>query len=108
MNILGKSHKNYSIIIEKYKRIVKQNRGKGLTHYTARYRMKTGTHQTTEDRNRGQNMDNREVILETALELFYTRGYDAVGVQAVSYTHLNGVFRKQLYRIYRRNQRDCY
>lgn len=25
-------------------------------------------------------MDNRETILETALDLFYTRGYDAVGV----------------------------
>ena len=28
-------------------------------------------------------MDNRETILETALDLFYTRGYDAVGVQEI-------------------------
>ena len=28
-------------------------------------------------------MDNREMILETALDLFYARGYDAVGVQEI-------------------------
>lgn len=28
-------------------------------------------------------MDNRQIILESALELFYERGYDAVGVQEI-------------------------
>ncbi len=29
-------------------------------------------------------MDNRQVILESALELFYTKGYDSVGVQEIA------------------------
>ena len=28
-------------------------------------------------------MDNRELIVQSALELFYARGYDAVGVQEI-------------------------
>ena len=40
-------------------------------------------------------MDNREVILETALELFYTRGYDAVGVQEIA--ERSGVTKPTLY-----------
>lgn len=40
-------------------------------------------------------MDNREVILDTALELFYTRGYDAVGVQEIA--ERSGVTKPTLY-----------
>lgn len=40
-------------------------------------------------------MDNREVILETALKLFYTRGYDAVGVQEIA--ERSGVTKPTLY-----------
>lgn len=40
-------------------------------------------------------MDNRELILETALELFYTRGYDAVGVQEIA--EKSGVTKPTLY-----------
>ena len=40
-------------------------------------------------------MDNRELILETALDLFYTRGYDAVGVQEIS--ERSGVTKPTLY-----------
>ena len=40
-------------------------------------------------------MDNRERILETALELFYSRGYDAVGVQEIS--EKSGVTKPTLY-----------
>ena len=28
-------------------------------------------------------MDNRELLLNTALELFHAKGYDAVGVQEI-------------------------
>lgn len=31
-------------------------------------------------------MDNKEKILQCALELFYARGYDAVGVQEIAET----------------------
>ena len=40
-------------------------------------------------------MDNREVILETALDLFYARGYDAVGVQEIA--EKSGVTKPTLY-----------
>ena len=40
-------------------------------------------------------MDNRERILETALELFYARGYDAVGVQEIA--EKSGVTKPTLY-----------
>ena len=40
-------------------------------------------------------MDNREMILETALDLFYARGYDAVGVQEVA--ERSGVTKPTLY-----------
>lgn len=40
-------------------------------------------------------MDNREQILETALDLFYTRGYDAVGVQEIA--ERSGVTKPTLY-----------
>lgn len=40
-------------------------------------------------------MDNRELILETALDLFYTRGYDAVGVQEIA--ERSGVTKPTLY-----------
>ena len=40
-------------------------------------------------------MDNREQILETALDLFYTRGYDAVGVQEIA--EKSGVTNPTLY-----------
>lgn len=40
-------------------------------------------------------MDNRERILETALELFYSRGYDAVGVQEIA--EKSGVTKPTLY-----------
>ena len=40
-------------------------------------------------------MDNRETILETALNLFYTRGYDAVGVQEIA--ERSGVTKPTLY-----------
>lgn len=40
-------------------------------------------------------MDNREQILETALELFYARGYDAVGVQEIA--EKSGVTKPTLY-----------
>lgn len=40
-------------------------------------------------------MDNREVILETALSLFYSRGYDAVGVQEIA--EKSGVTKPTLY-----------
>ena len=40
-------------------------------------------------------MDNRETILETALDLFYTRGYDAVGVQEIA--ERSGVTKPTLY-----------
>ena len=40
-------------------------------------------------------MDNREIILETALDLFYTRGYDAVGVQEIA--ERSGVTKPTLY-----------
>ena len=40
-------------------------------------------------------MDNREIILATALDLFYTRGYDAVGVQEIA--ERSGVTKPTLY-----------
>lgn len=40
-------------------------------------------------------MDNRELILETALDLFYMRGYDAVGVQEIA--ERSGVTKPTLY-----------
>lgn len=40
-------------------------------------------------------MDNRERILETALDLFYARGYDAVGVQEIA--EKSGVTKPTLY-----------
>ena len=40
-------------------------------------------------------MDNREQILETALDLFYTRGYDAVGVQEIA--EKSGITKPTLY-----------
>lgn len=40
-------------------------------------------------------MENRELILETALDLFYTRGYDAVGVQEIA--EKSGVTKPTLY-----------
>ena len=40
-------------------------------------------------------MDNRKMILETALDLFYARGYDAVGVQEVA--ERSGVTKPTLY-----------
>lgn len=40
-------------------------------------------------------MDNREMILETALDLFYARGYDAVGVQEI--VERSGVTKPTLY-----------
>ena len=40
-------------------------------------------------------MDNRETILETALDLFYTRGYDPVGVQDIA--ERSGVTKPTLY-----------
>lgn len=40
-------------------------------------------------------MENRELILETALGLFYTRGYDAVGVQEIA--EKSGVTKPTLY-----------
>ena len=40
-------------------------------------------------------MDNREMILETALDLFYARGYDAVGVQEIA--ERSGVTKPTLY-----------
>ena len=41
------------------------------------------------------SVDNRERILETALELFYSRGYDAVGVQEIA--EKSGVTKPTLY-----------
>lgn len=40
-------------------------------------------------------MENRERILETALDLFYARGYDAVGVQEIA--EKSGVTKPTLY-----------
>lgn len=40
-------------------------------------------------------MDNRDIILEAALNLFYTRGYDAVGVQEIA--ERSGVTKPTLY-----------
>ena len=40
-------------------------------------------------------MDNKEKILQCALELFYARGYDAVGVQEIAETA--GVTKPTLY-----------
>lgn len=40
-------------------------------------------------------MDNREMILETALDLFYARGYDAVGVREIA--ERSGVTKPTLY-----------
>lgn len=40
-------------------------------------------------------MDNREMILETALDLFYARGYDAVGVQEIA--ERSGITKPTLY-----------
>ena len=47
-------------------------------------------------------MDNREKILNCALELFHARGYDAVGVQEIAETA--GVTKPTLY-YYFRNKR---
>jgi AcrR family transcriptional regulator len=44
------------------------------------------------------DMDNRVVILQTALELFAARGYDAVGVQEIALTA--GVTKPTLYHYY--------
>lgn len=43
--------------------------------YTVRY--------TDEYKERNVRMDNRERIMECALDLFYQRGYDAVGIQEI-------------------------
>jgi len=40
-------------------------------------------------------MENREIILEAALNLFYTRGYDAVGVQEIA--ERSGITKPTLY-----------
>lgn len=40
-------------------------------------------------------MDNREKILNCALELFHARGYDAVGVQEIA--EMAGVTKPTLY-----------
>lgn len=40
-------------------------------------------------------MENRELILETALDLFYAKGYDAVGVQEIA--EKSGVTKPTLY-----------
>ena len=40
-------------------------------------------------------MDNKEKILESALELFYTKGYDAVGVQEIA--DRSGITKPTLY-----------
>ena len=43
-------------------------------------------------------MDNKEKILETALDLFYAKGYDAVGVQEIA--EKSGVTKPTLYHYY--------
>ena len=50
-------------------------------------------------------MDNREKILNCALELFHARGYDAVGVQEIAETA--GVTKPTLY-YYFRNKRGLW
>ena len=40
-------------------------------------------------------MDNRQLIMEKALELFCARGYDAVGVQEIYKTDVVLLFWKQ-------------
>lgn len=50
-------------------------------------------------------MDNKEKILQCALELFYARGYDAVGVQEIAETA--GVTKPTLY-YYFGSKKDCW
>ena len=47
-------------------------------------------------------MDNREKILNCALELFHARGYDAVGVQEIAETA--GVTKPTLYYYFKTNE----
>ena len=42
--------------------------------------------------------DTKQRILEKSLELFSTKGYDAVSMGAVSYTHLDVYKRQHLHR----------
>ncbi|MBO5278484.1 MAG: TetR/AcrR family transcriptional regulator [Lachnospiraceae bacterium] len=44
-------------------------------------------------------MDNREVILQCALELFYRRGYDAAGVQEI--VEMAGITKPTMYYYYK-------
>lgn len=66
-----------------------------LTAYTARYRMKSEQNTPIVRTEGRMPVDNRERILETALDLFYARGYDAVGVQEIA--EKSGVTKPTLY-----------
>ncbi len=46
-------------------------------------------------------MDNRERILQCALELFYAKGYDAVGVQEIA--QKAGITKPTLYYYFGKN-----
>ena len=48
------------------------------------YCIPNGSIMENDQEERGAFMDNKEKILRCALDLFYAKGYDAVGVQEIA------------------------